>query len=402
MINSSFNPILAQLDLPLSEHSLVNDLPHPKYSVPWHFLSKHKPIANRSNFEKVVGCLQALDYFLEFEDIERAEKLLLLDLDEETSYQLMVPENNHLKIHTQIYSWGYSSKAIEIYQKILDRPNCQHRHTWLVNLGHCYRNLADYQIAQQYYEESLTTAQRNNSSEQMIVSYGALMSAYGSRGEFDEAIRIGEIGWSTAQESGAVPLDILRPLRSSLGIAYAYRFERDEQIADLEIAEQHFEFALKIAQETNNKQAQYLELGRLINFSGIKKDFERAINYGQQMLAMEIDNPLEKSTALGNLGRAYYERGQELQNQEDDCQGTEFFKKGLECLLESLTISEKIGEISNQVWMHCNIAEAYLQQHQIAQAQEHLRSAETKIIGLGDRWLESKLLELQGNFKTVQ
>ncbi len=347
--------MLTQLNLPLSKSNLAQDLPSLQYVPIWLYLNQYRPISSNNNFVKIAGCLQALDHLLEIGDTERAEKLLLLDLTLDITYQLMISENN-LQLHSQIYTWGYNRESIARYKKLLALDDIQYRHTWLISIGVCHRNLDEYQEAQEYFESALAYAQRNHNLSQIVLSYTALISAYGAKGEFDRAIEMGEAGLEIARQN-TLPLDELRLLQSSLAVAYAYRYEMKQSLADLHLADEHFAFALNAARETNNQFAQALELGRSINWYMLKGDLDQAINCGLQFAALELENPMENAVAFGNLGIAYSQRGREKSERGNKSQGEADMAQGISYMLRSLDIAEEMEEISNQAWLYCNIAQ---------------------------------------------
>jgi tetratricopeptide (TPR) repeat protein len=392
-MNLPNNPILTQLNLPLSKNNLAQNLPGLQYVPIWLYLNQYRPISNSNKLVKIAGCLQALDHLLEIGDVERAEKLLLLDLTLDVAYQLIIPENN-LQLHSQIYTWGYNRDSILIYKKILELDNIQYRHTWLINIGVCYRNLDEYQKAQEYFESALDYAQSYHNSSQIVLSYTALISAYGAKGEFDRAIEMGEAGLENARQN-SLSLDELRPLQSSLAVAYAYRYEMQQSPADMHLADEHFTFALYAAKETNNQFAQALELGRSINWYMLKGDLDQAIDCGLQFAALELENPMENAVAFGNLGIAYSQRGREKSERGNKSQGEADIGQGISYMLRSLDIAEEMEELSNQAWLYCNIAELYFFLERSQEADSYLNLAQEIIENLGDQRLTAKLIELQ-------
>jgi tetratricopeptide (TPR) repeat protein len=392
------NPLLIQLNLPLSKSNLAQDLPSLQYVPIWLYLNRYRPIASSNNLVKIDGCLQALEHLLDIGDIGRAEKLLLIELTSDVAYQLMISENN-FQLHSQIYSWGYNKEVISKYKKILEFDEIQHRHTWLINIGVCYRNLDEYQAAQEYFEAALTYAQNNHNSSQIVLSYTALISAYGAKGEFDLAIEMGEAGLEFARQN-TLSLDKLRPLRSSLAVAYAYRYEMKQSPDDLHLADEHFAFALNAARETNNQFAQALELGRSINWYMLKGDLDQAIDCGLQFVALKLENPMENAVAFGNLGIAYSQRGREKSERGNRSQAEEDIAQGISYMLQSLDIAEEMEEFSNQAWLYCNIAELYFFLERSQEADNYLNLAQAIIENLGDQRLATKLIELQEQFSS--
>ncbi|NJR31612.1 MAG: hypothetical protein HC778_00470 [Chamaesiphon sp. CSU_1_12] len=200
-------------------------------------------------------------------------------------------------------------------------------------------------------------------------------------------------------------LTIERPIRECLGSAYAYRYEKDRQITDLSTAQEHFQFALAMARASKDRLAEQAILGNLVNFYLIQQSLDMAIECGLQAIDLHqyFDNPLEHSNALGNLGAVYCQKGQELQQIGDNLEAEEQINRGIEYLLKSLNISVDLDELSNQVWMHCNIAEAYSISARIEKGKEHLDLAETTIkkINPSDVRLEQRLQSLQEQFKNI-
>ncbi|NJR31614.1 MAG: hypothetical protein HC778_00480 [Chamaesiphon sp. CSU_1_12] len=122
------NSLLVELKLPLSEDTLINDLPSIKYLPVWEFLADWNPTTGGNNFDKIQGCLQAFQHLHDLQDFQRCEQLLLLALDTPTSHQLMIQATDRL-LHLQIQIWGYNQRAIELYYQILDRVGTSHQHT---------------------------------------------------------------------------------------------------------------------------------------------------------------------------------------------------------------------------------------------------------------------------------
>jgi tetratricopeptide (TPR) repeat protein len=388
------NPILQLFDFPQTDCNLDQDLPNQGYLDVWNFLADYDPLHGSRHLERVKHLLQALESLINLHDIDRAEKLLRLELNGQNSHWLMIPENN-LQFHAQVHNWGYSRKAIAIYQQLCDHPQSQHRSLWHLNMGYCYRNLADYPQAQQSFKLALALAEQADPANRLPLTLScqaALMSAYGSQGDFERTIAFGEQAlqqpWPT-QPSAAD----LRSLHSSLAIAYAYRYEQQRDLADAEQADRYFALALAAAQ--GNTLAESLELGRSINWEMIKGNFDRAIEQGEKFLGLNLDNPIEKSAALGNLGAAHGERGQQRLVAGEESLGKEDIAQSIDYLSRSLAIAEDIQEISNQIWLNCNLAEGHLLLGQLELAQARTMQAQSLMPQVADRRLASCLQELQ-------
>jgi tetratricopeptide (TPR) repeat protein len=393
-------PILQLLDLPQTDHDLAQTLPSLAYLPVWQLLARNYSIYGSQHLKRIAVSLQALEILIELDDIDRAEKLLRLELNGQNSPWLMIPENN-LQFHAQIHSWGYSREAIKIYEQLCDHPKAQHRSLWHLNMGYCYRNLADYPQAQQCFETALALVDQADTDNRMPLTLGcqaALISAYGSQGDYETAVTLGE--QAIKQFWPVPPSDIeLRSLHSCLATAYACLYEKKGDPQDRQRAESYFDLAMAAALASGNQLAEALELGRAIHWEFIKGNFDRAINCGQQFLAFEIDNPIENSAAFGNLGVVYGVRGQQRLAAGEQALGRADIEQSISHLTSALTIAIDIEEVSNQIWLYCNLSDAHLSLGQIELAQDYFAQAERLISRVNDRRLVGNLEELRQNIK---
>jgi tetratricopeptide (TPR) repeat protein len=409
--SSQIHPLLGNLTLPLLEEELASKLPKPqqKYLVVWNLLEDCSREIGSSSFQKIEPCLYAFDSLVELGDLERSEALLSLILDAVVSTKLMVPQTDR-QLHQQIQIFGEYNRAIDIYKKMISICPIERQHTWLRNLGHGYRHLSKYPEAKEYFDRAFNLAENNKNLTQMAMSYSDLMIIYGTQGDLDRSIEMGSKAMDISDRVD-LPMDVTFSVTSSLGVAYAYRGERDGSIADLDLAEKYFKDALAISKDDLDRRAEYF--GKLINLYMIKEslngaieDLDSAIESGLQALELHdsfnLENPMEKYMALGNLGIAYCLHGKKVRQMGEDDRGMHEIDRGIEYMYESRKIVEKLNSISDMVWIDCNFAEVFLLLEDIPKANEHLELVRRSIANLGDARLEYQLGELEKKFQSLE
>jgi tetratricopeptide (TPR) repeat protein len=394
------HPLLDRLNLPLLEEELASKLPEPqqKYLVVWNLLEDCSREIGASSFQKIEPCLHAFNSLVELGDLERSEALLSLTLDAVVSTKLMVPQTDR-QLHQQIQIFGEYNRAIDIYEQMIAICPIERQHTWLRNLGHGYRHLSNYPKAKEYFDRAFKLAQDNNNLPQMAMSYSDLMIIYGTVGDLDRSIEMGTKAMDIDHQVD-LSIDVKISVTNSLGVAYAYRGERDGSMTDLDLATKYFKDALAVAKDDPSRCAEYF--GKLINLSMIKDDLNSAIEYGLQALKLHntcnLENPMEKYMALGNLGIAYYLRGKNIRQMGEYDRGMHELYLGIEYMYESLEIVEKLNSISDMVWIYCNLAEVFLFLEDISKANEYLELTRRSIANLGEARLEDRLRELEKKF----
>ena len=190
-------------------------------------------------------------------------------------------------------------------------------------MGAAYRNLAQYDKAIEFYQQSLAITKDIGDRSGEAGSLMSLGLAYRRLGQYDKAIEF-------YQQSLAIYQDIdarngeARSL-GNLGAAYRRLGQYDKAI-------EFYQQSLAIKREIGDRDGEACSLNNLgVAYRGLGQ-YDRAIEFYQQSLAItnDIDARNCKARSLNNLGNAYRRLGQ--------------YDKAIEFYQQSLAIKREIGD----------------------------------------------------------
>jgi tetratricopeptide (TPR) repeat protein len=147
------------------------------------WLTKYKPKPDARNLEKVRGYLEAFHHLCEVEDWKEAHKILFIRLN--------TPTNE--KLHNQLNTWGYYHEQANLYSRLLDKLSSGYealffKGLFLNGLGGTFTDLAEFDKAIDYSQQSLTIAREIGNDQGEAAALGNLGVAYRLQGNYDKAI----------------------------------------------------------------------------------------------------------------------------------------------------------------------------------------------------------------------
>ncbi|MEN9567680.1 MAG: hypothetical protein RLZZ69_2876, partial [Cyanobacteriota bacterium] len=139
-----FNKLKIDLDKTPVEH-LSNYI-----AIEYFLTIEDEPPSDVTNLEKVNRYLQSFDHLCEVKDWEKANKILLTNLNNTNG------ESNE-NLANLLHVWDYHSELVKIYSKLCDNLNKLNKHTeatcWQ-NLARGYRFLDQYSDAEVFYKKA--------------------------------------------------------------------------------------------------------------------------------------------------------------------------------------------------------------------------------------------------------
>jgi len=274
------------------------------------------------------------------------------------------------------YSMGQSIKAIEYYQKALEKArdinNRSGEGNNLGNLGLAYVNLGQIDKAIEYYQKALVIAKEIGSRTNEGTWLGNLGNAYANLGQINKAIEYHQRALEIFRDIG----DRSREGTDlgSLGSAYA-------DLGQIDKAIEYHQQALEIARDIGDRIGEGAELGNLGNAYRNLGQINKAIEYYQKALEIfrDIGDKSGEGAELGNLGNAYCNLGQ--------------INKAIEYYQKALEIAIDIGDRRNEgAWLG-NLGSAYYSLGQIDKAIEYYQQALVIAREIKDPYIESVVLE---------
>jgi len=215
---------------------------------------------------------------------------------------------------------AWSNLGLEAARK-LKRRQAEALH--LGDLGICYRDLAEYRRAIDFYEQSLAIAREIGDQKEEGMALGNLGNAFHRLGEHHRAIELGEQHLAIARKIGDrrgedAALGELGQCYHALG---EYRRAIDFQLQKL-----------AIAREIGHRRAVGTALGDLGLAYHKLHDYRRALEFHEQHLTMarEIGDRRRYGQSLVNLGLAY--------------QGLGEYHRSFEFYEQGLAVAREIGD----------------------------------------------------------
>ncbi|WP_324236164.1 tetratricopeptide repeat protein [Okeania sp.] len=331
------------------------------YRAVINWLTEYKPHANASNLQIVKGYLEAFHHLCEVEDWERATTIIDITLN--------TPTNE--KLRDLLGTWGYYQQQKEIYDRLLGKLNDEWQLICLNGLGNCHFYTGSYQLAINYFNQSLVIAQKNLLTEKEVGILINLSVPYQEIGNYEKAIDI-------LSQALKINKAINNPLGegsifTNLGSIY-------DAIGDYEKAIQFHTKGLDIARENVNLYQECVALGGMGNVYFALQNYHVAMTYYQQQLkiAKEIGDRQSIKTALGNIGIIY--------------RFLNTYPEAITNLQKSLELAIEVGDLNGKETALINLGLIEVELGNFTQGKESLEKALNIAKMIGDRRGESFIL----------
>ncbi|MBD1927931.1 tetratricopeptide repeat protein [Trichocoleus sp. FACHB-90] len=232
----------------------------------------------------------------------------------------------------------YYQQSLAIFREIGDRNG---EAASLNNLGNAYNSLGQYQLAIDYYQQSLAIKREIGDRNGEAASLIGLGNAYRSLGQYPLAIDYHQQSLAIKREIG----DRNGEAASLIGLGNAYR-----SLGQYPLAIDYHQQSLAIKREIGDRNGEAASLGNLGNAYNSLGQYPLAIDYLQQSLAIfgEISDRNGEADSLGNLGSAYYSLGQ--------------YPLAIDYLQQSLAIFREIGDRKGEANSLFNLGNALAKQ----------------------------------------
>jgi nucleoside phosphorylase/tetratricopeptide (TPR) repeat protein len=313
------------------------------------WLNKYEPAPNVEQLETVRGYLEGFYHYCEAKDWEEASNLLLR------------PQHkfNNQIIATQLNYWGYYQNLIYLCKQLLMKTTKEvDAQCWLM-IANAYFNLGKFKgtsddNAWTAYENVLNIAKDINSSNGQAKAFVGLGTICHILDDFQEAIKYQEQALKIFQES-----EDRQNTSCVLGnLGFAYR-----NLGDLEQAISYNQQALDIAIEINDWNGQASELNSMGIIYQELGEFQKAIKCHEKALVIFQDNhnPKGMSNNLASLGKIHKD--------------LEEFNSAIEYYEKSLVIYQKIGDLRGKCISLGHLASVHHSLKQYRQARGYCNSA---------------------------
>lgn len=191
-------------------------------------------------------------------------------------------------------TWGYWNLLKDLYEQILPHVDCDDRPICLRQIGRVHRDIGNWDIAEQYFQEALFIEQKANNKRGMATSWGLLGDIERKRGNWEEAERLYrqslQLQTELGDRSGIVALigclGENELAKGNLDLAEEYLTQALSTMQELgmsrEIAEVNYDFAQLWRKRGNPEKAQeyyttahqlYQQLGAVKNLERIEREW---------------------------------------------------------------------------------------------------------------------------------
>ncbi|MGD1716833.1 tetratricopeptide repeat protein [Dapis sp. BLCC M172] len=355
--------VLANLDIDskLAESEELSIWEIAQYSAVEWWLTEYKVKADAPNIEKVRHYLEAFHHLCEVEDWERATTIIDITLN--------TPTNE--KLRDLLITWGYYQQAKEIFYRLLGKLNDKWDCICLNGLGNCHFHTGSYQLAINYFNQSLVIAQKNLLTEKEVNILINLSSPDQEIGNYQKSIDI-------LSQALKINKAINNPLGegailTNLGSIY-------DSIGDYKKAIKYHTKGLDIARENTNLYQECVALGGIGNFYFSLQDYHVAMNYYEQQrkIAEEIGDSQSFKTALGNIGIIY--------------RFLKTYPEAITYLEKSLELAIEMGDLNGEETALTNLGVIEVELGNLTQGREYLEKALNIAKMIGDRRGEAHIL----------
>ncbi|MGI2903741.1 tetratricopeptide repeat protein [Tolypothrix sp. VBCCA 56010] len=307
----------------------------------------------------------------------------------------------------------YYQQSLTIYREIGNRNGEANS---LIGLGNAYYFLGQYQIAIDYHQQSLAISleigDRNGEADSLL----GLGGVYKCLGQYQEAI-------DNLEQSLAIKIEIgdRNGEAASLGnLGNAY-----DSLGQNQIAIDYHQQSLAIFLEKGDRNGEAASLAGLGNAYQSLGEYQIAIDFYQQSLAisLEIGDRNGEATSLNNLGNAYNSLGQYQQAIDYNQQSLAIFceighrngkakslnnlgyaycslreyQQAIDCYQQLLTVQREIGDRKGEADSLNNLGNSYYSLEEYQQAIDFYQQSLTIDREIGDRTGEAASLTNLGN-----
>ena len=218
----------------------------------------------------------------------------------------------------------YHQQSLAIKKQIGDRKG---EGTLLNNLGSVYDNLGQYQKAIDLYQQSLAIKKQIGDHNGEGTSINNLGGVYNSLGQYQKAIDYHQQSLVIAQQIGGRNSEATS--LNNLGHIY-------DNLGQYQKAIDYHQKSLAISQQIGDRKGEGISLSNLGTSYNHIGQHEKAIDFYQQSLAItkQIGDRKGEGTSLNNLGSVYDNLGQ--------------YQKAIDYHQQSLAITQQIGNRSGE------------------------------------------------------
>jgi tetratricopeptide (TPR) repeat protein len=328
-ILEELNSCFTNFDLKeIEPKQLSSATPRGSYREIVNWLNLYQPGVNSSKIERVRGYLEAFRHFCDLADWENANRIISLQVNTSTSQKLL----------EQLGTWGYYGEQISLCEKLLGRLN----QTADFRLRSCLGNAAyihgNYDLAIQYFQQSLQVANQSDARNEMAAALNSLGTVYNVLGNYGQAIEYYQQALSITREIGN-RLEEGYTL-GNLGLAYNFLGNYEQAVA-------YCQQALTISREIGDRHSEENMLGNLGIAYASLANYSQAVEYHQYQLtiAREIGDRRGEAIALSRLGSCLINLHQ--------------YSDSLSYLETALQTFNEIGDRANQASSLKALAELY-------------------------------------------
>ncbi len=243
----------------------------------------------------------------------------------------------------------YYEKSLTIQEAIGDKngaANC------LNNMGNIHLYQGNYPLALEYYEQSLAIREAIGDKKGIASSLVNIGALYQNRGNYPRALEYYQKTLAIRQEIGDT--QGLSTSLNNIGVIY-------ESQGNYSRALEYYQRSLAIEEETGNNQGLAYSLGNIGVIYQSQGNYSRALEYYQRSLAIEEETGNNQGLAysLGNIGVIYQSQGN--------------YSRALEYYQKSLAIQEAIGNKQGIASSLSNIGSLYREQGNYSRALDRCR-----------------------------
>jgi tetratricopeptide (TPR) repeat protein len=353
--------LLARLGLEEIIPSSAREQTHYFSVVNW--LTKYQPNPSSTNIDKVRGYLEAFYHLCELQSWENANQLLSLQVNTSTNQKLL----------EQLGVWGYYSEQISLCEKLLGKLNQVSDFRLRSCLGNAAYIHGDYNLAIQYFQQSLQDAIQIHEQDAKGSAFNNLGTVYNVLGNYSEAIEYYQQALAISIESQNS--SSRGKALSSLGIIYS-------NLGNYSQAINYYQQALSITREVGDLLEEGYTLGNLGLVHNFLGNYEQAIMYCQQSLAIsqQIGDRYGEENVLGNLGIAYASLAD--------------YTRAVECHQYQLMIAREIGDRRGEGIALSRLGSSLINLHDYSNALSHLESSLQVLNEIGDRASQANALKV--------
>ncbi|MCD8486529.1 MAG: tetratricopeptide repeat protein [Desertifilum sp.] len=257
----------------------------------YNFYCTGKKIENPKTLEDLYPVLEAQHFAFQLGNYSAASNLVMRMLE------------NYLR------TWGHWNLLKDLYEQILpyadwdDRPSC------LMQIGRVHRDIGNWDIAEQYFQEALSIEQEANNKRGIAYTWSELGDIERKRGNWDEAERLYRQCLEVQTELGD---------RSGMATSWGLLGDIERDRGNWDEAERLYRQSLQLRTELGARSGMAISIGCLGENELAKGNLDTAEKYLTQALSTMQELEMSQNIAETNydLAQLWRKRGNPEKAQE--------------------------------------------------------------------------------------